>query len=202
MRDKINTMVYGESDRDRCDSFILFATCSPNDIRLYLAAGTLPFSQERPLKEQMFGYIRSGLRKNGYSLIKRPEAPNQSFLFAKGVQTITIILISGNGYGTSEETLLVAEALGLKGTGSLMVFSSASHLGRIKEGWNRFAPGYQITTSTPVTDMNQKLIDLETSKTKLTKILYLAYRLFGRRGFFLVSYVKNLLLNVVLKVQQ
>ena len=65
-------MILGETrDRERCAAWVNYALENPDtNIDLYLAAGTLPFSREKPLKQKMLDDISAMLYRNGYKRVE------------------------------------------------------------------------------------------------------------------------------------
>ncbi len=193
------TLIYGETrDRKRSASWVVFSTNKPNYIVLYLAAGKLPFSRILPLKELMLNDIRKMLAAKGYvESVKR----DQVYTFNKGTHEIHIILLGGNAWGTIEETYLLIKHLLLDYRETIHVFSSRSHLPRIKRIWALFAPEWNVECISADEDMSDNLKSFESKKDTQTTVFYWVYRHFGETGFHIISYLKNLIVNRILNLQ-
>jgi hypothetical protein len=188
--------VYGESERDRSRAWVRYVQQhADSDIVLFLAAGRLPFSWRKPmLRELMLQDITAMLLKAGYTQNGR--------IFSRGDQTIVITLLKKNVWGTFEETLSLLLALWTLGETSIVLFSSSSHLPRIKTIWNTIAPNMMYSTVGTDEDMSDKLQSFESKKDAMNTYFFKAYERFGVRGVDILSFFKNLILNRILAVQE
>lgn len=212
----IDTFVYGESDRDRSQAWVAFATQVKEPVVLYLAAGRLPLCRQEKLNVQMYRSIKDMLYYAGYRLESQKHNRRvRRFCFINrnrlgGVpHVITIELLQKNVWGTFEETLTVIRMLRRKNTqkklrrvvNTITVFSSQSHLPRIASIWQYIGKEFAVTYSASAVDMDNTLQNMESSKDRMNQAFFKVYDWFGVLGVDVVSFWKNLILNRILQVQ-
>lgn len=187
-------MIYGEDNRDRCRRWMTEVhRFQGTDFLVFLAAGHLPFSSMF-LKKRMRDYIIAELKGCKYSA----KTGYHYTVLTRGTQTLEICLIEKNAWGTLEETLRVFHELQKRGLHEITVFSSQSHEKRVLETWRRLAPEITVTFIASDDDMNETLVSHEEIKSRQTEAFYFIYKHFGETALWCASWVKNLVLNVLL----
>lgn len=212
----IDTLVYGESDRDRSKAWVMFATQSRVPVVLYLVAGRLPLCRHEMLNVQMYRSIKDMLCHEGYQLDshKKSMGTHRFYFIKKGERDtpphhIIVELLQQNVWGTFEETLALIRLLRKRNrkrklrrvVNSITVFSSQSHLPRIKSIWNHIGQDFQITYTAAQVDMDTSLQNMEIAKDRMNQVFFKVYDWFGTPGVAVVSFFKNLILNRILQVQ-